>query len=127
MLQSYWPDLVSGELPCGADVWEMTRVCVDKTVEPSVRRVIVPELLCAVSQHLEESHAKGVIGVTRAHLLGHFVRRGIRWLGEPALVEGEIERAFFVPWECLRPDHHCRKYGIGKVGLRIGEFVERAA
>lgn len=127
MLQSYWPELVHGTIPGSADVWEMTRVCVDKTVIPSVRRTIMPELLCAVAQHLETSGAKGVIGVTRAHLLSHFVRRGIEWLGDPALVEGEIERAFFVPRQCLRPDHHCDKYGIGHVRLRTGEPVERAA
>ncbi|MES5481556.1 acyl-homoserine-lactone synthase [Bradyrhizobium sp. INPA03-11B] len=127
MLQNYWPELVRGTLPAGTDVWEMTRVCVDKSVAPAERRSIMPELLCAVSDHLQNSRAKGVIGVTRAHLLSHFVRRGIEWLGDPAVVEGEVERAFFVPSQCLRPDHHCAKYGIGRVQLRTGEFVERAA
>src|ERR1700728_930536 len=39
MLKSFWPWLVaSGQLPEAANVWEMTRVCVDKTVAPALRR-----------------------------------------------------------------------------------------
>ncbi|MBR0911468.1 acyl-homoserine-lactone synthase [Bradyrhizobium japonicum] len=127
MLKSYWPHLVRGALPQSAGVWEMTRVCVDKSVSPSVRPVIMPELLCAVAAHIENSEGKGVIGVTRAHLLTHFVRHGVEWLGEPAPVEGKIERAFYVPHEFLRPDYHCTKYGIDRVKLQTGSITERAA
>jgi N-acyl-L-homoserine lactone synthetase len=127
MLKSYWPHLVRGILPQSAEVWEITRVCVDKSVLPGTRRTIIPELLCAVAGHLDLLGAKGIIGVTRAHLLSHFIRRGIAWLGEPALIEGEIERAFFVSRECVRPEHHCARYGIGTVRFRSGEFGERAA
>lgn len=127
MLKSYWPHLVREALPQSADIWEITRVCVDKTVAPEIRRAIIPELLCAVAGHLELCAGEGIVGVTRAHLLSHFIRRGIQWLGQPDEIEGEVERAFFVPREFIRPEYHCRKYGIGRVNIRSGEFGERAA
>ncbi len=103
MLKSYWPHLVCGPLPASPDVWEITRVCVDKSVIPSIRRTVMPELLCAVAEHLELSGGRAIVGVTRAHLLSHFIRQGIDWLGEPAPIEGEIERAFNVRRACIRP------------------------
>lgn len=113
MLKSYWPWLVTaGVLPEAPDLWEMTRVCVDRTVEPELRKTILPELLTAAREFFIRKGALGMIGVTRSHLLSHFIRRGIVWLGEPALIEGEMERAFFVPARFVRPDYHCAKYGI---------------
>jgi hypothetical protein len=90
----------------------MTRVCVDKTVSPDLRRTILPELLAAANEFFVDQGSIGMIGVTRAHLLTHFIRQGIVWLGEPAMIEGETERAFFVPTRFVRPDHHCARYGI---------------
>ena len=47
MLRSYWSYLVeSGDLPSSVGIFEVTRVCVDKTFQPSVRRLIFPEPLC---------------------------------------------------------------------------------
>jgi acyl homoserine lactone synthase len=115
MLASYWPHLVeSGELPSSDAVWEITRVCVDKTVKPAVRKAIVPELLCAIAEFLEAREGEGLIGVTRQHLLSHFLRDGIQWLGQPAPIEGKTERAFFVPTGSIRPTYHCEKYRIGQ-------------
>jgi acyl homoserine lactone synthase len=125
MLKNYWPWLVTARsLPEASDVWEMTRVCVDRTVEPELRRMILPELLSAAKEFFIKERAAGMIGVTRAHLLSHFVRQGIVWLGEPALIEGETERAFFVPTRFVRPDHHCAKYGIGGSVLLTGDALE---
>jgi acyl homoserine lactone synthase len=122
MLKSFWPWLVvSGQLPDATDVWEMTRVCVDKTVEPSLRRTILPELLAAAHEFFVDQGSTGMIGVTRAHLL----RQGIVWLGEPAMIEGETERAFFVPTRFVRPDHHCARYGITASVLTATAVEER--
>lgn len=114
MLQSYWPYLVRDGLPpVSPAVFEVTRVCVDRTFDPIQRRTIFPELLCGIQEFLTRRSGAGMIGVTREHLLSHFVRTGIEWLGDPAPIEGEIERAFFVPARKIRPEFHCRKYGIG--------------
>jgi acyl homoserine lactone synthase len=75
---------------------------------------VLPELLCAVQEILSLRGGVGLIGVTREHLLSHFIRTGIEWLGEPDLIEGEIERAFFIPKNFIRPEYHCQKYGIGR-------------
>jgi N-acyl-L-homoserine lactone synthetase len=120
MLASYWPHLAeTRELPCSDSIWEVTRVCVDKAVKPELRRTIFPELLCAIAEFLEARDGEGMIGVTRQHLLSHFLRAGIEWIGKPAPIEGEVERAFFVPTHAIRPVHHCRKYDIGGDVLRI--------
>jgi N-acyl-L-homoserine lactone synthetase len=120
MLASYWPHLVeSGDLPSSDSIWEVTRVCVDKSVKPEQRMTIFPQLLCAIAEFLEARDGCGMIGVTRQHLLSHFLRQGIEWLGRPAPIEGEIERAFFVPTRAIRPLYHCAKYGIGRDVLRL--------
>lgn len=119
MLAKYWPQLVEGRaLPSSADIWEVTRVCVDKTVQPEQRRTILPKLLCAIAELFEDRDIKAMIGVTRQHLLSHFLRDGIEWLGRSDVIEGEIERAFMVPTDRIRPTYHCIKYGIGPVVLR---------
>lgn len=113
MLQSYWPHLVAdGDLPRSAGVWEMTRVCLDKSLDPQRRRKVVPELLCAVHELLSLTGGVGIVGVTREHLLRHFIRTGIKWLGGPDIIEGEVERAFFVPRDFIRPEYHCLKLGL---------------
>jgi acyl homoserine lactone synthase len=129
MLASYWPHLVeNGELPSSDAIWEVTRLCVDKAVRPELRRTIVPELLCAITEFLEVRDGDGMIGVTRQHLLSHFLREGVEWLGKPAPIEGELERAFFVPTISIRPVHHCEKYGIGRGLLRTARpEAERSA
>ena len=126
MLKSFWPWLVaSGQFPEAADVWEMTRVCVDKTVPPTLRKTILPELLAAAQEFFVDQGSMGMIGVTRAHLLSHFIRQGIEWLGEPAMIEDEMERAFFVPTRFVRPDHHCARYGITDSVLTAAALEER--
>ena len=115
MLKSYWPELVEADrLPQSKHIWEMTRVCVDKDVEPTKRRTILPGLLAGVKEFLDEQEAMGVVGVTRPHLLSHFIREGIQWLGKQAEIESELERAFFLPTQHVRPKHHCIKYKIPK-------------
>lgn len=131
MLQSRWPHLVADHrLPSSPGIVEMTRVCVDKSLDPMRRRTVLPELLCAVHEILSLTGGLGILGVTREHLLTHFVRTGVKWLGPPDLIEGEIERAFFVPTPCIRPEHHCRQYGIaGRVLANPEDFalVSKAA
>ncbi|WP_051389535.1 acyl-homoserine-lactone synthase [Bradyrhizobium sp. Ec3.3] len=121
MLRSYWPHLVEdGDTPVSPKIFEVTRVCVDKSVKPVIRQTIFPELLCAIQEFLLLNQGTGMIGVTRQHLLAHFIRSGIRWLGPAHLIEGEMERAFLVPTPCIRPIWHCDKLGIGTDVLALG-------
>lgn len=128
MLKSYWPHLVErGGLPSSSEIVEVTRVCVDKTLPPERRRTVLPELLCAIHAILSMTGGVGMIGVTREHLLSHFVRTGIEWLGSSDQIEGELERAFFVPTAFIRPEHHCRAYGIGSSVLANAEDFDLAS
>lgn len=121
MLQCYWPHLVaSGHLPSSVGIFEVTRVCVDKTFHPSLRRLIFPELLCAIQEFISLQGGSGMIGVTREPLLSHFLRSGIDWLGPACEIEGEMERAFFVPTSFIRPAFHCKKLGIAPGVLACG-------
>jgi N-acyl-L-homoserine lactone synthetase len=113
MLKTYWPDIVtSGELPASPTVREVTRLCVDKTFDSRVRMRIFPELLCALHEYCTAHAINHVVGVTREHLIAHFIREGIEWLGSSAMVEGELERAFKVALPYMRPAHHCERLGI---------------
>jgi N-acyl-L-homoserine lactone synthetase len=126
MLQSYWPHLVAdGSLPSSPGLFEVTRVCVDRLFEPRSRALIFPELLCAIQELLVGLGGKGMIGVTREHLLSHFIRSGIDWLGPSAMIEGESERAFFVPTPSIDPIHHRLKYSIQRPVLANPEDFHR--
>jgi acyl homoserine lactone synthase len=128
MLRSYWPYLVEdGKLPSSPDVWEITRVCVDKSVEASTRQTILPELLCGVSEYFATNGIGAMIGVTRPHLLEHFIRTGVTWLGELSEIEGEMERAFIVQREHIRPSAHCERYGIRGPVLESADALRLAA
>jgi N-acyl-L-homoserine lactone synthetase len=113
MLKTYWPHLVEGgELPASPRIREVTRICVDRGYNSHVRLRIMPELLCALQEYCGAHDITHVIGVTRTHLIAHFIREGITWLGKEDLIEGELERAFTVPLKHMRPEYHCRKFGI---------------
>lgn len=127
MLQTFWPFLVAdGNLPRSRAVWEVTRICVDKSVEPSQRAKIFPALLSALQEYCLLNGIDAVVGVTRPHLVQHFIRDGIRWLGDPAMIEGEMEMAFEVPVARMRPEYHCRKLGLNGECLTLSPRVSRA-
>jgi len=128
MLKSYWPFLCqTRELPSCSDVWEVTRVCVDRNFDPYRRKQIFPELLCALQEFFRMRSIEAMIGVTRPPLLNHFLRRGVQWLGDIAEIEGELEAAFWVPTEHLRPDAYCRAYGIAHPVLTLEPVFPRIA
>lgn len=120
MMKTYWPYMVEDRpLPSSPDIWEVTRVCVDKKFDPDARKRIFPELLCAISEYFATHGIRAMVGVTRPHLLAHFVRSGILWMGKDHLIEGEMERAFFVPREHIRPTLHCERYGLPASVLKM--------
>jgi acyl homoserine lactone synthase len=128
MLETYWPHLCRARaLPKSRDVWEMTRVCVDRDFAPSVRKRIIPELLCALQEFCRHNAVAAVVGVTRQHLLNYFLRDGVQWLGDVAEIEGEPEAAFWVPTEHLKPQSHCRTYGINPPVLSLEPVTQRIA
>ena len=113
MLRTYWPYLCQTQEPPVSDrVWEASRICVDRFYNPRERARIMPEMLCGVQEFCRLNDIDAVVGVTRKHLISHFIRTGIQWLGEPQEIEGQQEAALLVPTESIRPVEHCKKYGI---------------
>lgn len=113
MLQSYWPFALANEAPpVSRHVFEVTRLCVDKTCGHPARLTIMPQLLLAVQEYCAAQDITHVIGITRPHLISHFIRSGIEWLGPEHRIEGEMEQAFRVAFPHMRPAYHCQKYGI---------------
>jgi acyl homoserine lactone synthase len=128
MLQIYWPHLVTRlALPSSPDIWEVTRVCIDKSFCPKTRLKILPELLCGVEEYFGLFGVAAMVGVARPHLLQHFIKSGFEWLGEPDVVEGEIERAFLVQRQYIRPAQHCAKYDIPNKVLQFPGNTETKA
>lgn len=120
MLQTCWPETIAdGAPPVSPDLWEITRVCVDRSVGSATRLQILPELLCGAAEFLERVGATGMIGLTRPHLVTHYIPQGARWLGPEAEIEGEMERAFVVATEHIRPRAHMRRYGLDRPVLRF--------
>jgi acyl homoserine lactone synthase len=128
MLETYWPYLCQVRaLPKSNDVWEMTRLCIDREFQPSVRKRIIPELLCALQEFCQHNGIRAAVGVIRQHLLNHFLREGVQRLGDVAEIEGEQEAAFWVPTEHLRPRAHCCAYGITHPVLSLEPISQRIA
>ncbi len=113
MLRQYWPELCqSRPLPKQADIWEVSRVCIDHEYKGGARKLIMPQLLCALQELCLANGVRAVVGVTRQHFVTHYIPAGAEWLGPPAEIEGEEEAAFWIPAENLRPDLHCKKYEL---------------
>jgi acyl homoserine lactone synthase len=128
MLRSYWPHLCqSRALPQSPDVWEMTRVCVDHAFRSPLRKRIIPELLCALQEFCFHNNVTAIIGVTRRHLVDHYLPEGVEWLGEPAEIEGEQETAFWIPAGFLKPGAHCEALGITQPMLSLEPATQRVA
>jgi N-acyl-L-homoserine lactone synthetase len=130
MLQTYWPTLIEdGPLPASPTVWEATRVCVDRSLAPSQRIRVFPELFAGVDEFCAALDIESIIGVTRPHLVTHHYRTDYQWLGQPAEVEGEIERAFLLKRGKIRSRIACEKLAIPASVLRMSltEPFARAA
>ena len=128
MLEQYWPYLCQGRsLPRDPLIWEMGRVCVDRTYPWSKRKRIVPELLCALQELCRANNVSAVLGVTRPHLVNHYIEAGVDWLGPAAEIEGEQEAAFWIPSQNLRPHAHCARLSIPQSVLSLEPIATRIA
>lgn len=64
MIEQLWPDSVEFcPLPKSPSIWEASRFCIDKSVEPAQRRRIHAELLCAFQEYGLAHKIDSMIGV----------------------------------------------------------------
>lgn len=128
MLEQYWPFLCERRpLPKSAAIWESSRVCVDKTYNSTIRKRIMPEMLCGVHEFCAHNGYEAVVGVTRKHLLEHYLPGKLQWLGATAEIEGEQEAAFYIPTEDMRPHAYCSRLGIPERVLSFEPVSQEAA
>jgi acyl homoserine lactone synthase len=86
MIQELWPDMVGGgELPSRPDVWELSRVGIDRDLPPEVRRRVTGELMCACGEFALHNGVAAFLLVTHPH----FVSAAIAGAGWPTEVLGE--------------------------------------
>jgi N-acyl-L-homoserine lactone synthetase len=97
MLKDIWPNMVEGhELPESRDVWEGTRICIDKALPSQVRERIKWEIVLG---YLEFGLANGIarfVGIMQNFIwLRVFIQSGwgAEYLGPEHLIDGIKTRA----------------------------------
>ena len=70
MIQQLWPELVrNGEMPCGDDVWEVTRFGIDRDLDSERRGRVFGELFCAFGEFGLKTGISAYIFVTPAAVI----------------------------------------------------------
>ncbi len=87
MIEQLWPEAVTAvPLPKRPDVWEASRMCIDKNLPPQRRRLIHGMILCGLQEYAMENGIDWMIGVMALPIWRSvFVRAGwpIEFLGPP--------------------------------------------
>lgn len=89
MIQDLWPELVDGPLPSAPDVWEASRFCVDKDIQPELRDRIRQELVYGLQELGLCLRLRAMIGVMQPPIWKRvFINEGwsIMPMGEPKLI-----------------------------------------
>jgi acyl homoserine lactone synthase len=132
MIQQLWPELVrGGEIPSRDDVWEVTRLGIDRELDPSHRARICGELFCAVAEFGLKRCIREYVFVTPQRIIDAALGRA----GVAAVRLGDPQRLGHLRVVAARSNvsyaalHKLRRYhGISSQVLRIaGEAEVQAA
>jgi acyl homoserine lactone synthase len=97
MLKDLWPDMVEDPHVLSAPhVWEGTRFCVDKDIEPALRRRVAQELVIAYLEFGLQNGVRRIVGLMpRLVLRTVFKASGIDvdYLGPPKDIDGVLIQA----------------------------------
>lgn len=64
MLKKLWPEMVQKiALPHSDSIWEGSRFCVDRDIDPILRKQIIRELVCAYLEYALDHNISSIIGV----------------------------------------------------------------
>lgn len=131
MIQQLWPELVSnGEMPAGDDVWEVTRLGVDRDLDAAQRVRILGELSCAVAEFGLKRCIRNYVFVTAQRLIDVALGRAgvaVERLGEPRRLGGlpVVAARSMVSYAAL---HKLRRYhGITGQVLRVAGEADAGA
>jgi N-acyl-L-homoserine lactone synthetase len=91
MIKKLWPHLVHKPLPEGPSVWEATRFCCDRTLEPQLRRKAVAELICGCQEFGVANGVQKYLGVMPPWIFKHVIGAAgcpVTFLGPVSRVDG---------------------------------------
>jgi N-acyl-L-homoserine lactone synthetase len=101
MLKDLWPGMVEDkELLNSAKVWEGTRYCIDKDVEPALRTTIVHEMAAAYLEFGLQAGIRKIIGMMPTYIYRSvFEKPGIEmeYLGPVTMIGRHRIRAVAIP------------------------------
>ncbi|MBL8659027.1 MAG: hypothetical protein JNM75_04645 [Rhodospirillales bacterium] len=93
MIRELWPQLICGHaLPSRADVWEVTRLGVDRTLLPNVRRRVFGEMMCACGEFARKRAIREYYLVTHPRVIRSIEANGCRtrFLGRAQPINGAL-------------------------------------
>lgn len=96
MIKELWPHLVSGHaLPCRPDVWEVTRLGIDRSLSPALRRRVFGELMCGCGEFARMFDIQEYYLVTHPRVIGSIKANGCatRLLGPPQRIDRSLVAA----------------------------------
>lgn len=85
MIKELWPELIYGqELPSRPDVWEVTRLGVDRSLAPALRGRVFGEMMCACGEFGRRTGIQEYYLVTHPRVIRSIEANGcsVRLLGE---------------------------------------------
>lgn len=89
MIKELWPELIYGhELPSRPDVWEVTRLGVDRTLAPALRRRVFGEMMCGCGEFGRKMGIREYYLVTHPRVIRSIETSGcsVRLLGKPRAI-----------------------------------------
>ncbi len=131
MIKELWPHLIEGgALPSRPDVWELSRMGVDRDLPADQRRRATAELTCACAEFALRNGIGSLLMVTHIHLIRASVAAG--WQSEALGTPCRLGRFPVVAARTLISEESLakarRSYGITHPVLRVvGEELALAA
>ena len=128
MLKDLWPGMVEDkELLNSAQVWEGTRYCIDKDVEPALRTRIVHEMAAAYLEFGLEKGLTKIIGMMPTYIYRSvFEKPGIEmeYLGPVTMIGRHRIRAVAIPVDHQQLHNVRAKTGIANAVLTFSPAAQ---
>ena len=118
MLEDLWPHLVSDKVLFSSDrIWEGTRYCIKKEIDPNLRQRIINEMALAYLEFGLEKKLQKIIGMMPTYIYRSvFEKPGIEmeYLGPIEIVGRHKIRAVAIPVELEQLKNVQKKTGINQ-------------
>lgn len=128
ILDSFYPELCGGNPPRAQDVFEVTRFCLDRSLNSRERRVVRNTLVTALAEHAIANGISGYSAIAELGWLQQILAFGwaCRPLGLPVAFGGKMLGALAIKIETNTPEL-LRAAGIRALPLRFDHETRVAA